>query len=45
MIDDHPKNLNFFTGRKILFTQPHNIYLGNDAYERVDTWKQLREKL
>jgi 5'(3')-deoxyribonucleotidase len=45
MIDDHPKNLNFFPGRKILFTQPHNILLPNDSWERVDTWKQLLEIL
>jgi 5'(3')-deoxyribonucleotidase len=41
MIDDHPKNLDFFTGRKILFTQPHNIHLSNNEYQRVDNWKQL----
>lgn len=41
MIDDHPKNLDFFTGRKILFTQPHNIHLSNEDYERVDSWKQI----
>lgn len=41
MIDDHPKNLNFFTGRRILFTQPHNIYLSNGEYERVDNWEQI----
>ena len=41
MIDDHPKNLDFFTGRKILFTQPHNIYLTNKEYERVDNWEQI----
>lgn len=41
MIDDHPKNLDFFTGRRILFTQPHNILLPNDSWERVDTWEQL----
>jgi 5'(3')-deoxyribonucleotidase len=41
MIDDHPKNLNFFIGRKILFTQPHNIHLSNEEYARVDNWQQL----
>lgn len=41
MVDDHPKNLNFFSGRKILFTQPHNIRLSNADYERVDNWEQL----
>jgi 5'(3')-deoxyribonucleotidase len=41
MIDDHPKNLDYFAGRKILYTQPHNIYLTNVQYRRVDNWKQL----
>lgn len=41
MIDDHPKNLNFFPGRKILFTQPHNILLSSDKWERVDQWPEL----
>ena len=41
MIDDHPKNLDFFAGRKILFTQPHNIYLTNNEYQRVDNWKEI----
>lgn len=45
MIDDHPKNLDFFSGRKILFTQPHNIFLSKEAYERVDTWEQIVEML
>lgn len=45
MIDDHPKNLNYFPGKKILFTQPHNILLSNDSWERVDNWKQLLEIL
>ena len=43
MIDDHPKNLNCFTGKKILFTQPHNIYISRDNYHRVDNWKQIVE--
>ncbi len=41
MIDDHPKNLDFFHGRKLLFTQPHNIHLAREGYERVDSWQQL----
>jgi len=45
MIDDHPKNLDFFTGRKILFTQPHNILLSNKEYERADNWAQILEIL
>ena len=45
MIDDHPKNLDFFTGRKILFTQPHNVLLSNKEYERTDNWAQILEIL
>jgi len=45
MIDDHPKNLDFFEGRKILFSQPHNWYMSKDDYTRVDNWKQIREIL
>ena len=39
MIDDHPKNLSSFNGRKILFTQPHNIYV--EDFERVSSWKEI----
>ncbi|MDD4976467.1 MAG: hypothetical protein PHY93_19075 [Bacteriovorax sp.] len=45
MIDDHPKNLDFFSGKKIIFTQPHNFYISKSDYQRVDNWKQLLEIL
>ena len=45
MIDDHPKNLDFFSGRKIIFTQPHNFYISKSNYERVNNWKQIMEIL
>lgn len=41
MVDDHPKNLDSFSGRKILFTQPHNILLADPGFERADNWEQL----
>jgi len=41
MIDDHPKNLITFEGRKILFTQPHNVYEQNKNYQRVSGWKEI----
>ncbi len=41
MIDDHPKNLNHFPGRKILFTQPHNLLLPDHTWQRVSNWKEL----
>lgn len=45
MIDDHPKNLSVFQGRKIIFTQPHNIYVHNDSFERASGWNNIRELL
>lgn len=45
MIDDHPKNLDFFDGRRILFTQPHNSLVENDQNERVNTWKEIMKLL
>jgi len=45
MIDDHAKNLNFFEGRRILFTQPQNIYLEDHSYERVNNWKEIMSLL
>jgi len=41
MVDDHPKNLDHFTGKRILFTQPHNKLICNNGYERADSWQQL----
>lgn len=41
MIDDHPKNLNTFDGKRIIFTQPHNIYIKENTYRRVSGWKEI----
>ncbi|WP_291104985.1 MULTISPECIES: 5' nucleotidase, NT5C type [unclassified Dysgonomonas] len=41
MIDDHPKNLRLFPGRKILFTQPHNVYTHGFNFERVNDWIKI----
>lgn len=45
MIDDHPKNLDFFEGEKFIFTQPHNILLQAKQYTRVNHWKELTDVL
>jgi len=46
MIDDHFKNLDFFTGHtSILFTQPHNTYADNGRHKRVNTWQEIAEML
>lgn len=45
MIDDHPKNLRTFEGKKIIFTQPHNIYIQDDNYQRVFEWKEIISNL
>lgn len=41
MIDDHPKNLDYFKGQSILFTQPHNTDILNNKYIRVESWSEL----
>ncbi len=40
MIDDHPHNLQSFTGRGLLYTASHNI--GVDEFVRVDNWKEVK---
>ncbi|NDV82279.1 5'(3')-deoxyribonucleotidase [Bacteroides sp. 51] len=45
MIDDHPKNLGVFSGKKIIFTQPHNTCLRDNSYHRVSGWKDIMEIL
>lgn len=45
MIDDHIKNLDYFEGDKILFSQPHNIYIKNDNYKRVNGWTEVMDIL
>jgi len=41
MIDDHLKNLRGFDGKKVLFTQPHNVYVHDNDYHRVSNWKDI----
>lgn len=45
MIDDHPKNLNFFEGRRIIYTQPHNLFINDATLERVNGWKEIMDIL
>jgi len=45
MIDDHPKNLDYFDGERILFPQPHNKLIQDESYRKVDSWKQIMEIL
>jgi 5'-nucleotidase len=45
MIDDHYKNLDFFNGRTILFTQPHNVGQDDKTHTRVETWKDILKLL
>lgn len=41
MIDDHPKNLDNFTGETIMFAQPHNVFLNDTKHKRVSSWKEI----
>lgn len=41
MIDDHPKNLDYFHGQTILFTQPHNELITNEKHVRVNNWNEI----
>lgn len=41
MIDDYPKNLDHFSGERLIFTQPHNELIENDTYKRVNSWKEI----
>ncbi len=45
MIDDHFKNLDFFHGRTLLFTQPHNQLSDRKSHERVDAWSDVAKLL
>lgn len=40
MIDDHPKNLDYFNGQRIIFSQPHNGGKDNQ-YTRLNSWKEI----
>jgi 5'-nucleotidase len=39
MIDDHVKNLDYFTGKGLLFTASHNVAI--DRHVRVNNWKDV----
>ena len=45
MIDDYFKNLDYFTGKTYLFTQPHNHGQDDKHHTRVSTWKEILEIL
>jgi 5'-nucleotidase len=41
MIDDHFKNLDYFTGEAIMYLQPHNINDTSHNYRKVASWKEI----
>lgn len=43
MIDDHPKNLNYFKGETIMFRAFHNVNYKN--HKRADNWQQVLDLL
>ena len=45
MIDDHPKNLDPFSGKTIMFTQPHNLLLNSTLHKRADSWTEIEKLL
>ncbi len=45
MIDDHFKNLDFFPGQTLLFTQPHNQLAPAGRHTRVHTWSDIARLL
>jgi 5'(3')-deoxyribonucleotidase len=45
MIDDHFKNLDYFDGRALLFSQPHNFGKENRGHERVEGWVEISKIL
>lgn len=45
MLDDHPKNLDYFAGERYIFDQPHNALLTNTSYTRVMNWAAIRSLL
>lgn len=45
MIDDHVKNLQNFEGKRILFSQPHNLFVTDQTITRVNTWKEIENML
>ena len=46
MIDDHFKNLDFFTGEtSLLFTQPHNQLANPGRHKRIHSWLEIEQLL
>lgn len=45
MIDDHFKNLDYFNGETILFTQPHNTLRDAGRHKRVESWLEIARLL
>ncbi|HEY4415464.1 MAG TPA: 5'(3')-deoxyribonucleotidase [Verrucomicrobiae bacterium] len=45
MIDDHFKNLDYFEGRTLLFTQPHNHSANPKHHQRVHSWNEVADLL
>ncbi|MEM9686076.1 MAG: 5'(3')-deoxyribonucleotidase [Bacteroidota bacterium] len=43
LIDDRSYNLEYFEGRSLLFTAPHNIH--TTGFERVNNWQEVADKL
>jgi len=41
MIDDHVKNLKYFTGKPYMFTSAHNLEIKD--YDRINNWKEAAE--
>lgn len=41
MIDDHFKNLDYFPGATLLFTQPHNAESSEGRHRRVHSWEEI----
>lgn len=45
MIDDHFKNLDYFDGETLLFTQPHNALQNTGKHQRVGSWLEIEKML
>lgn len=45
MIDDHFKNLDYFDGETLLFTQPHNKLNNDHKHRRVNSWYEIEKIL
>jgi 5'-nucleotidase len=41
LIDDHDFNLETFTGRRVMFTSPHNVH--DTRYERMNNWLEAKQ--